>query len=205
VYGKAGPKPPSDPKMMYVTSDLSIRQVHMRLRGYKGCSIRMLEQRCAKEGWRAERDKFRGEVVEKAKAKLGDSEADTRARLIRSYRDLGSVARGALGKVAESIRTKPNVTRSDANSLRSVAAALHLAHEGERELIDPKDDRVSSIFEHAAVVAEGRVEDIEDWNPEEELGLLLKPRVMLDLSYKATEKTTDVDGNGDGNGNGVGS
>ena len=186
--GQELPDPPLVPRDLYVVSGMSLNAIARQLAGYKGCSSRQLRRRCIAEKWILAREQHVRSVSAKTEQLAAETEAMMRARLLKSYSNLGATARFALGKVAQRIQTLTVLGKDDAMALNSVARALHLAHMGERSLIDPKDDRVNSIMERAAEIAEGKIDDIVDWNPEEELQQALKPTAMLDLSYSSARE-----------------
>jgi len=193
MRGKAGTAPPERPVDLYVVSGLSLEAIAAKLAGHKGCSLRQLERVSSRDDWAAQRRKHVGEVTAQVRRASAETEAQMRTRLLTSYKGLGGVARGALAKIHDRIAAMPVVTRDDATSLRAVAATLRIAHEGERELVDPKDDRVSSIFTRAAEVADGRIDEIDDWTREEELTVAMAPRAMIDLSYSTAPKRNGDD------------
>lgn len=175
---------------LFVIKGLSIRAVAEAMRGRKGCSQRQLERRMANERWMEKRRAY----VEKETAKTHEAAAQTaagiRARQLGEYEQVGQMARIGLLKVAQRISQATVVSPDDADVFRKLAGALDVAQKGQRAVADTSDDRVTALMEAAARLGEGRIDDIEDWDPEEELQQAMTPKHMDDLSFSQEKPPT---------------
>ena len=179
---------------MYVINGLSIREIAEKMRGRKGCSERQLQRRYEREGWKDKRQKYVEKQAAKTEERAADSAAAIRVRQLKAYGFIHRVAASSATKVAQ--RLQNAVTKLDAETLKNLALTIDLAARGERAVADTRDDRVSDIFDAAGRIAEGKIDDIDDWNAEEEAATAMAVKPMADLSFgerKASAQPTVLD------------
>ena len=196
--GNGLPNPPENPRDLYIIAGLSLNQIAAQLKGFKGCSARQLARKCRDERWVLEREKHVSKVAAKTQEAAVTSEARLRARQLKNYEDAALIARGGLLRIGTRLHNEPDRVPSqhEAAAFSSLTRALDVAQRGERALVDPKDDRVSSILERAAELARDKIDDVVDWDVEEELQQALQPTAMIDLSFSgaaAKEEEAEVE------------
>jgi len=62
LRGVIDPPSYSDPRNVFVTGEMTIPELHERMRGQPGCSLSSLKHRCADEKWHAARAKYKRDI-----------------------------------------------------------------------------------------------------------------------------------------------
>lgn len=177
---------PDDPGELFAQTQLALTAIAKLYAGRKGCSYTQLMRKRKSQKWDARRKKYGERLAEKSDDRASTRHADMRVKQLERFQMVESLAEAVLKKLGPKLRKGVRLLgekEGGVGALKSVTQVLEVARSASLELVDAKDDRVSDILAAAAQMADGKIDDVEDWNVDEELREALVPKAMDDLSF----------------------
>lgn len=178
--------PPVDPRELYVTKGLSIADLAALLQGHRGCSKRHLTNRCAKEGWVALRVEYESNASAQAIARSVTTEAEHRSKQLARFRKIESTVERALEHLLADVEAGKGLLGEKQGSVAGVkelTQTLAIARESIGKLADTRDDRFTELMDAAHRMAEGKIDDVEDFNTDDAVLEAMTPKVPAGLEY----------------------
>lgn len=178
--------PPEDPRDLAVIEGLTLEEIAKRLRGFRGCSIGQLRRRSAEEKWKGQRDEWETKARRKKDEKTADTEATHRAKQLSRFRKIESAAESALSKLLPRIRKGQRLLGDKQGALAGVTEltrTLALTRESIAKLSDTRDDRFTELLDAASRMAEGKIDDVEDYNTDADVLEAMTPKIPAGLEY----------------------